>query len=80
MGRHRADRGQLLARARRNVAIDCEARAGGEFRHGASAQNPVGYQPMMLFFFVLGAPGFVFAMLLWGKAGRRHHEAVTHAQ
>jgi hypothetical protein len=35
---------------------------------------------MMLFFFVLGAPGFVFAMLLWGKAGRRHHEAVTHAQ
>ncbi len=48
--------------------------------YGASAQNPAGYQPMMLFFFILGALGFVFAMMLWQKAGRRHHEAVTHAQ
>ncbi len=49
-------------------------------KYGASAQNPAGYQPMMLFFFILGALGFVFALMLWRMAGRRHHEAVTHAQ
>ena len=48
--------------------------------YGASAQNPAGYQPMMLFFFILGALGLVFAIMLWRKAGRRDHEAVTHAQ
>ncbi len=47
---------------------------------GASALNPAGYQPMMLFFFTSGALGFGFALLLWMTAGRRRHEAVTHGQ
>jgi MFS family permease len=45
---------------------------------GASAANPAGYQPMMLLFGVASTLGFVFALLLWLVAGRRHHEAVTH--
>jgi MFS family permease len=45
--------------------------------YGASAQNPGGYQPMMLFFFVLSAVGFVFAMMLWRLAGPRYHEIVA---
>jgi len=49
-------------------------------RAGASAANPGGYQPMMLFFGLLSALGFVFAMLLWRTAGRGHHEAITHAR
>ena len=48
--------------------------------YGASALNPVGYRPMMLYFFISGALGFGFAMMLWLTAGRRRHEAVTHAQ
>ena len=48
--------------------------------YGAGALNPAGYQPMMLFFFTSGAVGFVFALMLWLTAGRRHHEAVTHAR
>ena len=44
---------------------------------GASAANPAGYQPMMLFFGTTSALGFGFALLLWMVAGRRHHEAVT---
>jgi MFS family permease len=32
---------------------------------GASATNPAGYQPMMLFFIGLSTLGFVFALLLW---------------
>ena len=48
--------------------------------YGASALNPAGYQPMMLFFFMSGALGFGFAMMLWRTAGRRHHEAITHAR
>ena len=48
--------------------------------YGASALNPAGYQPMMLFFFVAGALGFLFAMMLWRSAGRGHHEAITHAR
>jgi MFS family permease len=48
-------------------------------RAGASAANPAGYTPMMDFFGVASALGFVFALLLWFTAGRRHHEAVTHA-
>jgi len=47
-------------------------------RAGASAANPAGYQPMMAFFGVASALGFVFALLLWFMAGRRHHEAVAH--
>jgi MFS family permease len=45
--------------------------------YGASAQNPGGYQPMMLFFFVLSAVGFVFAMMLWRLAGPRYQEIVA---
>jgi MFS family permease len=45
---------------------------------GASAQNPAGYQPMMLFFLAASALGFVFALLLWLTAGRRHQEAAVH--
>ena len=48
--------------------------------YAASAQNPTGYQPMMLFFFILGALGFVFAMMLWRMAGPRFHETVAPAQ
>ncbi len=44
---------------------------------GASAVNPAGYQPMMLFFGTTSALGFGFALMLWLVAGRRHHEAVT---
>jgi hypothetical protein len=47
---------------------------------GAGADNPAGYQPMMVFFGASSAVGFVFALLLWFTAGRRHHEAVTHAR
>jgi len=48
--------------------------------YGAGLANPAGYQPMMLYFFLSSALGFVFALLLWRRAGRRHHEAVTHAR
>jgi MFS family permease len=44
---------------------------------GASAVNPAGYQPMMLFFGTTSALGFGFALMLWLVAGRRHHEAVA---
>jgi MFS family permease len=44
----------------------------------ASARNPAGYQPMMLFFIAASALGFGFALLLWLTAGRRHHEAATY--
>lgn len=47
-------------------------------RAGASAANPAGYLPMMWFFGLTSAAGFVFAVLLWRVAGRAHHEAVTH--
>jgi MFS family permease len=40
----------------------------------ASARNPAGYQPMMLFFTAASALGFGFALLLWLTAGRRDHE------
>lgn len=46
-------------------------------RAGASAANPAGYQPMMVFFGIASALGFVFALLLWFMAGRRHHEKVA---
>lgn len=44
---------------------------------GASALNPAGYQPMMIFFGTASALGFGFALLLWLVAGRRHHEVVA---
>ena len=46
---------------------------------GASAVHPAGYGPMMTFFTVSSTLGFGFALLLWGAAGRRAHEAV-HAR
>ena len=46
---------------------------------GASALNPGGYQPMMIFFGITSTLGFAFALLLWLTAGRRRHEALTHA-
>jgi hypothetical protein len=33
---------------------------------------------MMLFFALASAAGFVFAVLLWITAGRRHHEVGVH--
>jgi MFS family permease len=46
----------------------------------ASAQNPAGYRPMMLFFGALSTLGFGFALLLWFTAGRRHPVAVAGAR
>jgi MFS family permease len=48
--------------------------------YAAGPLNPAGYEPMMTYFFVSSALGFVFAMLLWRTAGRGHHEAVTHGR
>ena len=45
---------------------------------GASAANPQGYQPMMLFFGVAGSLGCLFALMLWHRAGRREQEAIVH--
>jgi MFS family permease len=47
---------------------------------GASAANPSGYLPMMGFFGLSSALGFLFALLLWGMAGRREHEAAVHVR
>lgn len=47
---------------------------------GAGAQNPAGYQPMMVFFGTASAVGFVCALLLWLTAGRRHHEVLVHGK
>lgn len=43
-------------------------------RAGASAQNPAGYEPMMLFFGIASVVGAVFALILWLTAGRRDQE------
>ena len=43
--------------------------------YDAGPLNAAGYQPMMLFFFVSSALGWIIAMLLWRTAGRGHHEA-----
>ena len=45
----------------------------------ASAANPAGYQPMMLFFGITSTLGFGFAVLLWLTAGTKQQEAATHA-
>jgi MFS family permease len=45
---------------------------------GASAQNPVGYEPMMAFFGATSALGFGFSLLLWITAGRSRQEAAMH--
>jgi MFS family permease len=41
---------------------------------GASALDPAGYEPMMRFFGISSALGFVFAVMLWLTAGRQRHE------
>lgn len=41
---------------------------------GASATNPAGYQPMMLFFGISSLLGLACALRLWLVAGRRRHE------
>ena len=46
----------------------------------ASAANPAGYQPMMIFFGGASLLGFAFAMLLWLKAGGRTAEAAAHSR
>jgi MFS family permease len=43
----------------------------------ASAQNPAGYRPMMLFFGAVSTLAFGFALLLWFASGGRHREAVN---
>jgi MFS family permease len=43
----------------------------------ASAQNPAGYQPMMLLFGAMSTLGFGFALLLWFTDVRRQHEAIA---
>jgi len=48
--------------------------------YGAGALNPAGYQPMMGYFFLSSLAGFCFALALWHRAGRRGHEAATHAR
>ncbi len=45
---------------------------------GASALNPAGYQPMMIFFGIMSTLGFAFALLLWLTAGRRRHEVLAY--
>jgi MFS family permease len=60
-----------------NAGIAGANLAAGWLNDGAhaSAQNPGGYRPMMLFFTAASTLGFGFALLLWLTAGRRHHEA-----
>jgi MFS family permease len=41
----------------------------------ATARNPGGYRPMMLFFGAASLLGFGFALLLWFTSGRRRDEA-----
>ena len=48
-------------------------------RAGANAQNPAGYDGMMLFFGLSSAAGVVCALALWWTAGRRQHEAAAPA-
>ncbi|MBO9689122.1 MFS transporter [Roseateles chitosanitabidus] len=47
-------------------------------RAGASAQNPAGYESMMLFFGLASVAGAVFALILWLTAGRKAQEQATH--
>jgi MFS family permease len=46
---------------------------------GASAHNPAGYVPMMLFFGIASVLGCLCALALWFTAGSRAQEAATHA-
>jgi len=46
---------------------------------GASATNPGGYTPMMIFFGITSLLGLACALLLWATAGRRRHELAATA-
>ena len=48
-------------------------------RAGAGAQNPAGYEPMMIFFGGASLLGLVCALALWFTAGRGEHEALPQA-
>jgi len=48
--------------------------------YGASALNPAGYQPMMLYFIASGALGFAFALMLWRTAGTRRQELAMNTR
>ena len=62
-----------------NAGIGIANLVAGRLNDGAhaSAQNSLGYEPMMLFFTAASSLGFGFSLLLWFIAGRRHHEAAT---
>jgi MFS family permease len=64
-----------------NAGIGGANLVAGRLNDGAhaSAQNSAGYEPMMLFFTAASALGFGISLLLWFTAGRRHHEADSHA-
>jgi len=49
-------------------------------RAGASAQNPGGYDSMMVFFGIASVAGLACALALWLTAGRRQHETATIAR
>jgi len=48
-------------------------------RAGASASNPAGYDPMMIFFGITSLLGLACALSLWATAGRRKHELAAAA-
>jgi len=48
-------------------------------RAGAGAQNPAGYESMMLFFGLASVGGAAFALILWLTAGRRAQERAALA-
>jgi MFS family permease len=58
-----------------NAGIACANLIAGWLNDvsGASALNPAGYQPMMLFFGGTSMLGFGFALLLWFTASRQHN-------
>ncbi len=48
--------------------------------NAAGPLNPGGYLPMMGYFFASSAVGFLFALALWHRAGRRGHEAAARPE
>jgi MFS family permease len=49
-------------------------------RYGAGLENPGGYGPMMLFFFVAGALSFALALALWRAASERDRAVPVFAR
>lgn len=45
----------------------------------ASATNPAGYQPMMMFFLIASSLGALCAFALWFSAGRKNQEQAHHS-